>query len=243
MSILLVLGASSDLAKATARCYADKGYDLILAGRDQEELKRDALDLQIRFKVNATAVKFDALNTSVHQNFYDSLSPKPDGVLCAVGYLGNQAKGEQVPAESLTILETNFLGCVSILNIIANDFERRRAGFIIGISSVAGDRGRRSNYLYGSAKAGFIAYLSGLRSRLFRAQVQVLTVKPGFVSTRMTEGMNLPSFLTAKAETAAKDIMNAQQKGRHVVYTLWFWRWVMMVIRLIPEFVFKKLPL
>lgn len=134
---------------------------------------------------------------------------------------------------------TNYTGVVSLINIIANDFERRRSGFIVGISSVAGDRGRKSNYLYGSAKAAFTAYLSGLRNRLYEAQVHVLTVKPGFVATKMTEGMDLPEKLTAQPDEVASDIFQAQQKGKNVLYTKWIWRWVMMVIKMIPEWKFK----
>ena len=243
MKTLLVLGASSDIANATARRYASDGYDLILAGRDLEELARTASDIQIRLNVRAWAVHFDARAFSTHESFYESLPAKPDGVLCAIGYLGNQSAAESDLSETQKVIETNFTGCVTILNIVANDFERREAGFMIVLSSVAGDRGRRSNYLYGSSKAGLTAYLSGLRSRLSKVNVQVLTVKPGFVATRMTEGMNLPPLLTAKPEMVARDIVRAQKKGNNAVYTRWFWRWIMLVIRSIPEFVFKKMPL
>ena len=128
-------------------------------------------------------------------------------------------------------------------NIIANDFEKRRSGFIVGISSVAGDRGRKSNYIYGSAKAGFSAYLSGLRNRLHSVHVQVLTVKPGFVRTKMTEGMDLPERLTAQPEEVAKDIFKAQQRGRDVLYAKGMWRWIMLVIKTIPEWLFKRMDL
>ena len=128
---------------------------------------------------------------------------------------------------------------MSLFNIIANDFEKRKSGFIVGISSVAGDRGRKSNYLYGSAKAAFTAYLSGLRNRLYDAQVHVMTVKPGFVATKMTEDMDLPEKLTAQPDEVADDIYNAQQKNKNVFYTKWIWRWVMLIIRSIPEWKFK----
>jgi len=140
-------------------------------------------------------------------------------------------------------MDTNYTGVVSLFNIIANDFEKRKSGFIVGISSVAGDRGRKSNYIYGSAKAAFTAYLSGLRNRLYDAQVHVLTVKPGFVSTKMTEGMDLPEKLTAQPEEVAEDIYKAQQKGKNVLYTKWIWRWMMLIIRSIPEFQFKKMSI
>jgi hypothetical protein len=145
--------------------------------------------------------------------------------------------------ETFNTINVNFTGAVSMLNIIANDFEARKSSFIIGISSVAGDRGRKANYIYGSAKAGFSAYLSGLRNRLFGSGVHVLTVKPGFVATKMTEGLDLPEKLTAHPEAVAKDIFVAQQKGKDVLYTKSIWRLVMLIIKHIPEGIFKKLSI
>ena len=112
---------------------------------------------------------------------------------------------------------------------------------MVGISSVAGDRGRKSNYIYGSSKAGLIAYLSGLRNRLYNSKVHVMTVKPGFVFTKATRNMNLPEKLTAQPEEVAKDIYNAQQRGKNVLYTKWFWKWIMMAIKMIPESKFKRM--
>jgi short-subunit dehydrogenase len=157
-----------------------------------------------------------------------------------MGYLGDQAKGQCDGEEARRILETNFTGCVSALNILANHFEPRRAGFICAISSVAGDRGRQSNYLYGAAKAGLSAYLQGLRNRLFHAHVKVLTVKPGFVDTHMTYGRS-GLFLVASPESVAKGIFRAIVKGKDVVYLPWFWRPIMLVVRSIPEGIFKRL--
>jgi short-subunit dehydrogenase len=141
------------------------------------------------------------------------------------------------------MFSVNYVGAASILEIAAADMEKQGKGTIIGISSVAGDRGRGSNYLYGSAKAGFTAYLSGLRNRLFSSGVHVLTVKPGFVYTAMTAHLPLPKPLTAQPHQVAKDIFRAAQKQKNVIYTLWMWRYVMMIIRNIPEFIFKKLKL
>ena len=129
------------------------------------------------------------------------------------------------------------------LNISKYDFEKRRSGFIVGISSVAGDRGRKSNYVYGAAKAALTAYLSGLRNRLYGAQVHVLTVKPGFVATKMTEKLDLPGKLTTQPEEVAEDIYRAQQNGKNVLYTKWIWRWVMLIIKIIPEWKFKGMNL
>jgi short-subunit dehydrogenase len=163
-------------------------------------------------------------------------------VVVCIGYLGDQAKGQSDWEEARLILETNFTGCVSALDILANHFELRRAGFICAISSVAGDRGRQSNYLYGAAKAGLSTYLEGLRNRLFPAHVRVITVKPGFVDTRMTYGR--PGlFLLASPERVGKGIFRAIVKGKAVVYVPWYWRFIMLMVQSIPEAVFKRLRL
>ena len=243
MNWLLILGARSDIAKAVAHKFAKNGFNVYLAARNHQELGRDVRDVEIRYHVKAQAVEFDALDYAGHQDFYEDLQEKPLGVVCAVGYLGNQKKAELDFNEADKIIRANYSGCVSILSVIANDLEKRKKGFIIGISSVAGDRGRQSNYYYGSAKAGFSAFLSGLRNRLSRSNVAVITVKPGFVDTKMTEGMDLPPFLTSQPNEAAEDIYRAWEKRKDVVYTKWFWRWIMLAIKSIPEWIFKKMKL
>jgi short-subunit dehydrogenase len=164
------------------------------------------------------------------------------GVVVAFGYLGEQERAARDFIESERIIARNFTGAVSILNHCADYFEQRRAGFIIGISSVAGDLGRQSNYLYGSAKAGLSVYLQGLRNRLFFAGVRVLTIKPGFVDTPMTFG--LPRlFLVASPEEVGEGIVRALRRGNEVVYLPWFWRWVMLALKLIPDRIRKRLKL
>ena len=240
MKTLLVLGATSDIARATARAFAFGGWNLCLAGRNMEQLHAIAADLSVRSGCDVQVAFFDACQPDVAEAFWGQLSTKPDAVLCAVGLLGNQHEAEQDPRLAETILRANFTGLVPVLSEAANAFEQQGSGLIIGISSVAGDRGRASNYVYGSAKAGFTAFLSGLRNRLASKGVHVMTVKPGFVATTMTEGLNLPPLLTATPEQAAQDIFNAAQHGKDVVYTRWFWRWIMTIICLIPEKLFKK---
>ena len=137
----------------------------------------------------------------------------------------------------------NYVGAVSILNIIAAKYVEAGKGVIVGISSVAGERGRQSNFFYGSAKAGFTAYLSGLRNRLFPKNVHVLTVKPGFVATKMTENMVTPKPVTATPDEVANAIYTAVEKKKNVIYVKWMWRWIMLIIRSIPESMFKKLKL
>ncbi len=243
MSTVLILGATSDMARATAHCYADAGYDLVLAARRPDALAADATDLGIRYDVAVQTVAFDARAYASHADFAETLEPLPDGVLCFVGYLGDQVEAQGDWEMAQQILETNYVGCISVLERLAEAFEARGSGFIVGVSSVAGDRGRPSNYLYGSAKAGFQAYLSGLRGRLFMNGITVLDVRPGFVATKMTEGLPLPSALTAQPESVARDIFKAQQKGTDIRYTLWFWRYIMRIIKSIPTAVFKRLSL
>lgn len=243
MSYVLIIGAKSDIAKATAREYAKHGYDLYLAARNSSELEEFAKDIIIRTQRTVRLVELDILDYKSHQAFYDNLDEKPLGVISTIGYLGEQEKAQSDFSEAKKIMDTNYTGVVSLFNIIADDFEKRRSGFMVGISSVAGDRGRKSNYIYGSAKAALTAYLSGLRNRLYDTQVHVLTVKPGFVATKMTEDMDLPEKLTAQPEEVAEDIYKAQQKGRNILYTKWIWKWMMLVIRNIPEFQFKKMSI
>ena len=243
MSYVLILGAKSDIAKATAVKYAKEGYDLYLAARNSSELDALANDITIRTQRKAECIDLDILDFSSHAQFYDSLREKPLGVVSAIGYLGNQVEAQADFEQAKLIMDSNYTGIVSLLNIIANDFEKRKSGFIVGISSVAGDRGRKANYLYGSAKAALSTYLSGLRNRLHSSHVQVLTVKPGFVATQMTAGMDLPEKLTAQPEAVADDIFYAQQRGRNIIYTKWIWRWVMLIIKNIPEWQFKKMDI
>lgn len=243
MARVLIIGANSDIAKALARRYAGDGDDLYLAGRDIEALDALAKDLHIRSGVDVQRFELDVLATDSHEAFFESLPSMPSGVIAAAGFLGNQQKAERDFSEARTIIDTNFTGLVSLLNIAARRLEAKQDGFIIGISSVAGDRGRKSNYIYGSSKAALTTYLSGLRNRLYGSNVHVLTVKPGFVHTRMTQGMNLPPALTAHPDKVAKDIIRAQRKGRSVLYTLGIWRLIMLVIRLVPEAIFRKTSL
>ena len=243
MNHVLIIGAKSDIAKALAREYAKNGYNFILAARRSEELEDFAKDIKIRYGREVILRDFDITDFDKHKQFYEELPHKPVGVIIAAGYLGNQKKAQVDWKETHNIINVNYVGAVSILNIVANDLEKRKEGFIIGISSVAGDRGRKTNYIYGSAKAGFSAYLSGLRNRLYKSNVQVLTVKPGFVATKMTEGMDLPEKLTATPEEVAHYIFKAQKKGKDVIYVKPIWRWIMLVIKIMPEKIFKRLEI
>jgi decaprenylphospho-beta-D-erythro-pentofuranosid-2-ulose 2-reductase len=245
---VLILGATSAIARALAAEFARAGSALILAGRDMEELERSAADLRLRHGVDAAVEPFDALDFDSHPAFFRSCTARVRGeadefgvVLCH-GYLPDQRQAASDAAVARRVIDTNYTSAVSVLNLAADHLEQRRGGFICGLSSVAGDRGRQSNYLYGSSKAALSTYLQGLRNRLSRAGVRVVTVKPGFVDTKMTFG--LPGmFLVATPERVAKDISRAIRRGRSVVYTPWFWRPIMLIIRTIPEFIFKRMKL
>lgn len=241
---LLILGGNSDVAGAVARQFAgNETATIFLASRDMDLLEKKARDLEIRTGAKVHPLFFDAADFASHERFYENLSPKPDGVVTAFGYLADQAEAQSDFDIARRILDINFTGAASILEIIARDFERRGHGFIIGISSVAGERGRQSNYFYGAAKGAFTIYLSGLRNRLASRGISVLTVLPGFIRTKMTENMALPGALTADPDQVAEDIFRAYKNGRNIVYTRWFWRWVMAVIKSIPEPVFKRMQL
>lgn len=243
MSSILILGAMSDVAQAMAHEYAQNGYEVILAARKKDRLDPLVKDLQIRYNVKSSAVEFDALNFKSHFDFYKNLSHEPTVVACVFGYLGDTAKGLTDWNEAEQILNINYTGAVSILNVIASNMMERKHGTIIGISSVAGERGRQSNFLYGSAKAGFSAYLSGLRNKCFHSNVHVLTVKPGFIKTSMTQGMPLNPKLTATPQKIAKDIYKAASKKKNVLFSLWMWKYIMRIITSIPEGMFKKMKM
>lgn len=243
---VLIVGATSTIAQAVARQLAMRGNNLILAGRRIEELDRLARDLRLRHEVQVAVERFDALKIDGHGDFFiactNALAGELDGVIVAYGYLGSQHDAQQDFNEARTIIETNFTSCVWILEHAAAYLEARGAGYICVISSVAGDRGRQSNYIYGSAKAGLTTYLQGLRNRLFKKRIAVITVKPGFVDTKMTYGRKA-TFLVAKPERVARDICRAIQKRKDVVYTPWFWWGIMAIIKSIPETIFKRMKL
>ncbi len=240
---VLILGATSDIARAIAHQHAQAGSTLVLAGRNTAELEKDAQDIRLRYQAEVEVAAFDAQAYDSHADFWQAISPQADWVYLVFGYMGEQERVQQNWAEAEQTLAVNYVGAVSILERVAQSFEERGSGTIVGISSVAGDRGRASNYLYGSAKAGLTAYLSGLRNRLAKEGVHVLTVKPGFVRTAMTAGMDLPPVITGEPEKVAKDIIKAARRKKNVIYTLWMWRYIMLIIRNIPEGIFKKLSL
>ena len=237
---VLILGAASGIARAAARSFAEAGHPIQLAARNVARLEDDAADLRTRYGAEVTLHEFDALALDSHGSFTSALPALPEVVVCAVGAMGTQDGSEADPMAAAHVMRSNFEGPASALAHLANAMEARGSGTLVGISSVAGDRGRASNYVYGSAKAGFTAFLSGLRNRLAKKGVHVITVLPGFVKTAMTEGMDTPGPLTAEPEEVGAAILKAVRKKTNIIYTRPIWRVVMAVIRNIPEPLFKK---
>lgn len=241
---ILILGATSAIARALAAEFAQRSHPLFLAGRDVEELHRIAQDLHIRYRVTVDHGPFDAEAFSTHLPFLKTVIEKMHGlhgIVYACGDLGDPANSAVDFNESHHIIDRNFTGAVSILTHSSNYLSKQGSGFIVGISSVAGDRGRQSNYIYGAAKGGLSLFLQGLRNRLF-PHVHVMTVKPGFVDTAMTFGKK-GLFLVASPQDVGKKIIHALHRRSDVVYTPWFWRWILAVIKCVPEKVFKRLKL
>lgn len=238
---VLILGARSDIALATAHSYAELGHPIQLAARNSETLQTAKEDLEIRYQVQVTLHDFDVLDLEHQTEFIDALPELPEIAVCAVGVLGDQDSDEQDHLAAVQVMRANYEGPASILALLANRFEQRGSGTLVGISSVAGERGRATNYIYGSAKAGFTAFLSGLRNRLANTGVHVVTVLPGFVDTKMTENLDLPKKLTAQPSEVGEAIVRATRKHKNVIYVKPIWALVMTVIRYIPEPLFKKM--
>ena len=236
---ILFLGASSDIGLSLANIFAKNGFNLILASRDTGYLKLKSNELKKKYNTSISIYSFDILNEKNYVGFISKLEVIPDIVVCCVGYLGKQLKSQNSLQESSLVIRTNFLGPVNIINIFANMFEERGSGTIIGLSSVAGERGRASNYLYGASKAGFSAYLSGLRQRLHKKKINVITIKLGYVLTKFVKDKKLPFFLTISKEKAAEIIYIGIMKKRDIVYVGVIWFYIMFILKIIPEKFYK----
>ena len=209
---VLILGARSDIAMSTAYFFAKAGYNMQLAARKVNSLNQYKSDLEQKYQINVTLHEFDALKIDSHVHFANSLPKLPNIIVCAVGSMGEQKKNERDIEMASNIIRSNFEGPASIFLIFANLFEQRGSGTLVGISSVAGERGRAKNYVYGSSKAGFTVFLSGLRNRLAMRGVHVVTVLPGFVATKMTNNIRLPKKITAQPDQVGRAIFNAVKK-------------------------------
>jgi len=243
METVLILGATSDIGIAIAKKFAAQKYNIQLAARNTEALEPLKADIAIRNQVDCSLHNFDALKYSTHAGFFGSLDPKPNVTISIFGIMDEEDEAFADWELTQRMINTNFTGVVSILNVVAKYYIEQKKGDIIAISSVAGDRGRASKLIYGSSKAALNAYLAGLRNKCFKENVHVMTVKPGFVYTRMTENMPLPKPLTSTPAEVADIVYTAFEKKKNTIYVKWFWRYIMLIIKNIPEFQFKKMKL
>jgi decaprenylphospho-beta-D-erythro-pentofuranosid-2-ulose 2-reductase len=245
MKHVMIIGATSAMASAVAREFARNGAALFLFARNQEKLETLANDLRVRGASVVHTAAFDAHDLASHERRLEQaveILGDLDAVLIAHGDLPDQVDCQSTYEKTESALRCNLLSPVAFLTWLANYFEARRKGNITVIGSVAGDRGRQSNYVYGTAKGGLATFLQGLRNRLAPAGVSVTTIKPGFVDTPMTQ--HLPRGpLFAEAHTVGQRIHKAMLRGESVVYTPWFWRFIMAIIQHIPEAIFKKMRL
>ena len=242
---IAIFGATSAVAQALARLHANEGDNLLLLARNEEHLESIANDLKIRGANTVHCINTDLANSDQHPELLKSVASFSNDIAkyyFFYGVLPDQKQCEASWELTLDTLNTNFISKTSLLSLIANKIEKEQNRSLIVVSSVAGDRGRQSNYIYGTGKGALSIFLQGLRNRLQKANCPVVTIKPGFIDTPMTESFE-KNFLWASPEKVANDIYRAAIKNRDVVYSPWFWRYIMLIIKCIPERIFKKLSL
>lgn len=245
MQKILILGANSAIAKSAARLWAAKGASLYLVGRSEKKLSALIQDLKTRGNANVFGETLDLTDSSQHDSLIARAKHQLQGIdvaFIAHGVLGDQKTAERSWEASRELLDVNFLSPASLCARLANDFEANKKGHLCVITSVAGDRGRASNYVYGTAKGALSIFLSGLRNRLAAANVPVTDLRLGFVDTPMTESYP-KGPLWASPDVVASGIVKAVERRKDIVYLPWFWCWIMMIIRNIPEKIFKKLKI
>ncbi|KQR93457.1 3-oxoacyl-ACP reductase [Chryseobacterium sp. Leaf180] len=241
---MIVLGSTSEVAQAFVEKCLQEGekYERIyLLTSNRETTERFARHIDVKFLQQSEIIEIDLMK-EINYHQLDHITSQL--LFCATGFLGESTEDSLYDNKnSERIININYAKLVPLLNYFAHKFENQRSGTVIGLSSVAGERGRQSNFIYGSAKAAFTAYLSGLRNYLFDKKVHVMTVKPGFMDTKMTEGLPLNPKLTATPMQAAECIYKGYLKEKNVIYVLPIWGLIMLIIKNIPEFIFKKLKL
>lgn len=246
MKRILIIGATSAIATACARLWAEQGAEFFLVARSNEKLEQTAADLKARGAKAVTLHIMDATDFAAHSVMLESCLASLQQIdigLIAHGTLPDQKVCEQNVEVALQEFANNGTSVIALLTRLANQLEAQQYGTLAVISSVAGDRGRPSNYLYGTAKAAVSTFCEGLRARLFKVGVHVITIKPGFVDTPMTQGLPLPSALLAKPEQVAIRILAGIERKTANLYTPGFWALIMLVIRSIPQPIFKRLNL
>ncbi|EJM70717.1 short-chain dehydrogenase of unknown substrate specificity [Pseudomonas sp. GM50] len=246
MKKILIVGATSAIASACARLWANQGAEMFLVGRSQVKMEQVAADLRARGAGDVTTYVMDAADFTAHSKMIESCLAtlkQIDIGMIAHGSLPDQKTCELDVNIALEELSLNGTSVIALLTRLANQLETQRCGTLAIISSVAGDRGRPSNYLYGTAKAAVSTFCEGLRARLFKVGVHVITIKPGFVDTPMTKNLSLPSHLVASPEQVSIRIVKGIERNVDTIYTPGFWSFIMLIIRLIPSFIFKRLSL
>lgn len=242
---MVIVGATSAIASEVARAYAEAGARLFLLGRNADRLAAVANDLRARGARKVETAVLDVTDVGRHEPALDAAAValgSLDVILVAHGTLPDQRRCQASVADTLDAIDVNFRSVVALLTLVATRLEAQGRGTIAVITSVAGDRGRQSNYVYGAAKGGLAVFLQGLRNRLYRSGVVVVTLKPGFVDTPMTAGVP-KNPLFASARRAGRAIHRAIEGGRNTAYIPWFWRPIMTVVNNLPESVFKRLRL
>jgi decaprenylphospho-beta-D-erythro-pentofuranosid-2-ulose 2-reductase len=242
---MIILGATSDISQAFINKLLSENKNryskIYLITSNPEETQRLSKHLLVKFKQDCEIINFD-LTKNFDYSVFDKIDS--DLLFCAIGFLGkNTEEGLYDKINTQRILDVNYSQLIPLVNYFAQKFENNKSGTIIGLSSVAGLRGRQSNFIYGSSKAGFMVYLDGLRNYLYHKNVHVMTVLPGFMDTKMTLKMELPKLLTASPQKAADLIYKAYKKKKNKVYITGIWRYIMILVRNIPEFIFKKMKM
>lgn len=246
MKKVLIIGATSAIAGACARLWAEQGAEFFLVARNPERLEQAAADLRVRGAAAVTCHCMDATDVGAHRAMLESCLvalQQIDIALIAHGTLPDQSTCERDVDVALRELASNGTSVIALLTCLANQFEAQRLGTLAVISSVAGDRGRPSNYLYGTAKAAVSTFCEGLRARLFKVGVHVIDIRPGFVDTPMTQGLPLPGALVASPERVAQVMVRGIERKVDVLYAPGFWRLIMLIIRSLPRPLFKRLSL
>ncbi len=240
MKYILIIGAKSDLAKNIADIYASEGYSLYLTGRNIKSLSEFSATLTDKYDIDVKLIELDLNQFNTHEKFLKQMETLPIGIICASGYYPNQLKAQNDKIEMSSSVVANFTGPVSIVNYIIDEMKKIKKGFVVGISSVSGERGRAKNYIYGSAKSGFTTFLSGLRNDVFDHNIHVMTVILGFIKDENETNL-VKNILGARPREVAELIVRNQIKCKNIVYLKWYWKYIMFIVRNIPEFIFKRM--
>lgn len=243
---VLITGGGSAIAQQAAIIWANRGYSIFIVDKDEKKAQAVANNLKVKGAKEVWSLMADLTDTAAIKRIQEEVKNVMAGVdilLVAQGYLGEQKLAESNADETEKIIATNFTGAVLLMELVAKGMAERKQGVIVAISSVAGDRGRKSNYAYGAAKGALAIWAAGMRHRLVDQGVVVVTIKPGFVRTPMTAAMMRKGMMWAEPVKVARDIVRAVDQKRAVIYTPWFWRWIMLAIVIIPNRLFNKLSI